>query len=163
MRRILRRAAYRRERIYVDTSVIGGCCDPEFREWSNALLRDFRRGAYVLLVSELVAAEIADAPDEIQAVYARFLESPYNKILPIIPEALDLAGKYLQQKIVTPKYSDDALHIALATTAGADMVVSWNFRHIVHFDKIRAFNAANQAAGMKQIMIHSPREVAKNG
>ncbi len=52
------------------------------------------------------------------------------------------------------------LHIALATVADADIVVSWNFRHIVRFDKIRAFNAVNMEAGYKALAIHSSREVA---
>jgi hypothetical protein len=33
-------------RIYVDTSVIGGCFDPEFATWSNGLFKDFEKGIY---------------------------------------------------------------------------------------------------------------------
>jgi hypothetical protein len=51
------------------------------------------------------------------------------------------------------------LHIALATVADADILVSWNFKHIVRFDKIRMFNAANMEQGYKALPIHSPREV----
>ncbi len=53
--------------------------------------------------------------------------------------------------------------IALATTADVDVLVSWNFRHIVHFDKIRQFNAANLERGYKPIDIYSPREVTNYG
>jgi hypothetical protein len=55
------------------------------------------------------------------------------------------------------------LHIALATVADADMLVSWNFKHIVRFDKIRMFNAANLTQGYKPLAIHSPREVTTYG
>jgi hypothetical protein len=69
-------------RIYIDTSVIGGCFDAEFSEWSNSV-------------------------------------------------------------------------------AEADLLVSWNFRHIVHFDKIRLFNSVNLEMGYKPLQIYSPREVTK--
>jgi hypothetical protein len=52
------------------------------------------------------------------------------------------------------------LHIALATVANVDVLVSWNFKHIVRFDKIRLFNAANLQQGYKLLAIHSPREVS---
>jgi len=54
---------------------------------------------------------------------------------------------------------NDALHVALAVVARADMIVSWNFKHIVHFDKMRGFNAVNLKEGYAQLMILSPLEV----
>jgi hypothetical protein len=54
------------QRIYVDTSVIGGCFDSEFSEWSNGLIADFRNGIFQALLSEVIAAEIADAPKNVQ-------------------------------------------------------------------------------------------------
>lgn len=60
---------------------------------------------------------------------------------------------------LTPKYFDDGLHIAIATIAKVDLLVSWNFKHIVHFDKIRLFNSVNIEMGYKTIDIYSPREV----
>ena len=74
-------------------------------------------------------------------------------------EALDLADAYQQRAILTPKYYDDGLHIALATVAEVDVLVSWNFKHIVRFDKIRRFNAVNLERGYKPLAIYSPREV----
>ena len=76
------------------------------------------------------------------------------------PEALDLSARYAAHGIVPPRFRNDMLHIALATVADADILVSWNFKHIVRFDKIRAFNAVNLEAGYKTLAIHSPREVA---
>ena len=60
----------RKTRIYVDTSVIGGCCDPEFQEWSTGLLSDFQKGNFLLVLSELTEAEIQEAPKEVREVYA---------------------------------------------------------------------------------------------
>ena len=61
--------------------------------------------------------------------------------------------------MLEPKSAADAEHIAAATVAGVDLMVSWNFKHIVHFDKIRGFEAVNLLQGYKPIRIHSPREV----
>lgn len=144
--------------IYVDTSVIGGCLDPEFKEWSQGLLADFQKGKFLLLLSELVDAEIQDAPDEVIAVYAQFREYT-DEIIEITRDSVELAEVYLKRKILTEKFRDDARHIAIATIAQADLLVSWNFKHIVHFEKIQKFNAVNIEMGYKPIMIYSPREV----
>ncbi len=152
--------------IYVDTSVIGGCCDPEFSEWSNGILKDFQNGIFELLLSELIDAEIEDAPEEVKKVYVKFRQCTHN-IISLAPESIELAEAYLKHRILTYNYRDDARHIAIATVAGADLVVSWNFKHIVHFEKIQKFNAVNIEMGYKTISIYSPREVttyvAKDG
>ena len=54
---------------------------------------------------------------------------------------------------------DDALHVAIATVSGCDIIVSWNFKHIVHYDKIALYNAVNRINGYKDIFINSPAEV----
>jgi len=149
-------------RIYVDTSVIGGCCDSEFIEWSNGLLADFKSGKYQLLLSELVDAEIQDAPVEVKEKYSEFVGCA-EEMLELGTEALELADKYLKHKILTVNFRDDARHIAVATVAGADLLVSWNFKHIVKFDKIQRFNAVNIENAYKPIMIYSPREVTEYG
>lgn len=144
--------------IYVDTSVIGGCCDLEFQEWSNGMLKDFQAGTYQLLLSELIDAEIEDAPEEVKKAYLKFRQCT-DKIISLSPESIELAEAYLKHRILTHNYRDDARHIAIATVEGADIVVSWNFKHIVHFEKIQKFNAVNIEMGYKPISIYSPREV----
>lgn len=63
----------KRLRIYVDTSVIGGCFDPEFKEWSVALVDDFRLGRYVPVISDVTAAEILAAPGFVRELHAEML------------------------------------------------------------------------------------------
>ena len=150
------------QRIYIDTSVIGGCLDPEFAVWSKGLLRDFQEDTFKLVVSTTVAAEVAAAYESIQVQYEDFLVlNP--EILEVTEEALVLAEVYQRRQIVTPKFYTDGLHIAIATIAEVDVVVSWNFKHIVNFNKIRLFNAVNLEMGYKPIQIYSPREVTTYG
>ena len=80
-------------------------------------------------------------------------------VVDVTESALDLRDAYLQAKIVKAKYSDDALHVALATVAECALIVSWNFQHIVHFQKIPLYNAMNTLKGYQQIAIYSLREV----
>jgi hypothetical protein len=150
------------QRIYIDTSVIGGCFDPEFAEWSNGLLQDFRNATFQPLLSEVIAAEIGEAPQIVQAVYAE-LAMLGAEILVVEDAALELADEYQKRNILTPIFYDDGLHIAIATVAEADLLVSWNFKHIVRFDKIRLFNAVNIEFGYKPLQIFSPREVTIHG
>jgi hypothetical protein len=150
------------QRIYIDTSVIGGCFDDEFAEWSNGLITDFRTGIFQPLLSEVVAAEVTDAPESVQSVYAE-LVSLNAEILTVDESALGLAEEYQKRGILTTNFYDDGLHIALATVAEADLLVSWNFKHIVRFDKIRLFNAVNIEFGYKPLQIFSPREVTMYG
>ena len=150
------------QRIYIDTSVIGGCFDPEFAEWSNGLLQDFRNGTFQPLLSEVIGAEIEDAPDEVQVVYAELI-ALNAEVLTVEESALELADEYQKRGILTSNFYDDGLHIALATVAEADLLVSWNFKHIVRFDKIRLFNAVNIEFGYRPLQIFSPREVTTYG
>ena len=145
-------------RIYVDTSVIGGCCDFEFKEWSVGLLSDFGLGVFSLVLSSFTDAEIRDAPDEVKKVYKKFRDCE-REFLDLDAESIELAETYIDRGILSSNYRDDARHIAMATVADVDILVSWNFRHIVHFDKIRQFNAVNLEKGYKTIAIYSPMEV----
>ena len=51
------------------------------------------------------------------------------------------------------------MHIATATVAGSDVLVSWNFRHMVNLRRIRAFNDVNRAMGHPTLDIRTPKEL----
>jgi hypothetical protein len=151
-----------KSRIYIDTSVIGGCLDSEFCYWSQKLIKDFHTGIFIPVVSRLTEFELRSAPEEVQEVYAE-LKDANLEFLEISEAASALMECYLNRKILSPQFQDDALHIAIATVEKVDIVVSWNFRHIVHFDKIRLFNQVNAEMGYQKIEIYSPREVVSYG
>jgi len=144
-------------RTYVDASVFGGVGDEEFAEDSRAFFDQVRVGRFTILTSALVADEIAQAPEEVRVLYDRHI--PAAELVAVDDEVLALQAAYLAAGILTPRWADDALHVALATVAGADLMVSWNFRHIVHFDKAPRYNAVNRLHGYLQLAIHSPSEV----
>jgi hypothetical protein len=147
-----------RQSIYVDTSVIGGCRDPDFAKESLALLEMARFGRVVLLLSDLLFQELEDAPPAVVQIVADLPPDAYE-LIDVTPEAEALRDQYVAARIVSPSYEDDALHVAIATVHRADLVVSWNFKHMLHIDKIRAYNAVNLMQGYQAIDIRSPREV----
>lgn len=75
------------------------------------------------------------------------------------PDAYELAEAYLAHGIVGPGSRSDALHVALATIGRVDVMVSWNFKHIVNLNRIRLFNAVNLEQGYGLIEIRTPMEV----
>lgn len=144
-------------RIYADTSVFGGVYDEEFQQPSQTFFAQVKSGQFVLVTSAVVQSELAAAPPTVRQFFEELLGRA--EVTDITVNALELRDAYLQAKIVTPKYADDALHVALATVAGCALIVSWNFQHIVHFQKIPLYNAINTLQGYQPIAIYSPREV----
>jgi len=148
----------RKLRIYVDTSVVGGCLDEEFIEPSRKLMELFRLGKATVLASDLLLRELEDAPPEVKAVLPSLPLESIERV-ELGDEAERLQALYMDADVVGTSCGNDALHVALAVVAHADMIVSWNFKHIVHFDKMRGFNAVNLREGYGQLTILSPLEV----
>jgi predicted nucleic acid-binding protein len=114
-------------RIYVDTSVFGGVFESEFKWASEALFQQIRGGSFTLVTSAVVQDEIEPAPPHVRELFETML--PYAELIYPNPDAVTLQQAYIQSNILTPKYADDALHVALATVSGCALIVSWNFKH----------------------------------
>ncbi|MDR0868521.1 MAG: PIN domain protein [Planctomycetota bacterium] len=146
-------------RIYLENSAIGGYFDDEFAVSTRRLFAGFRAGRYQAVISAHVIAELEQgAPAKVK----ENLQTIDYEEYPVNDEMLALAEKYLAEGIVTSKYYSDALHIAAATVLNIDVLVSWNFKHIVNFDKIRLFNAVNLREHYRPLEIRTPQEVTGN-
>lgn len=145
-------------KVYTDTSVIGGYFDREFQEWSVALWDEFLRGIKYIMFSELTAQELEFAREEIRNLIKEIPTE--NRIdITISNEAIALAETYIREGALTNKSYNDALHIALATLNNADVLASWNFKHIVNLDRIRLYNSINLRLGYRMIEVRTPREI----
>jgi len=142
--------------------VIGGCFDPEFKLWSEALVEDFREGRYTAVMSDVTATEVAPAPGFVKSLHQELLGLPVE-LVRVDEDAVSLVQRYIERSVLGQRFLNDMLHIALATIAEVDVLVSWNFRHMVRLDKIRLFNAVNLEQGYKPLTICSPREVISHG
>lgn len=133
-------------RVYIDTSVVGGCFDDEFSEESRALFDMAKRGKISLLISNILADELTLAPEAIQQVITELPQDSFE-VVQENEKSCRLRDKYLEAGVVGITHANDAHHVAIATVSAADMIVSWNFKHIVHYEKIRQFNQVNTEAG----------------
>ena len=150
--------AVRRLSIYADSSVIGGCEDPEFAETSRSLWERFVEGTHTLVLSAHTLRELMQAPPVVRARVDQIL-TDHMLLLPDSEEAFSLADAYIQRGILGPGSRSDALHVALATVGRVDVLASWNFRHIVNLGRIRLFHSVNLERGYSLIEIRSPQEV----
>jgi len=147
-----------KSRIYADTSVFGGCFDEEFAEHSTKLIEQFKTGEKNFIVSDLTLQELENAPQDIRDLY-KSIPTEFIEYITLEEEAKFLAKKYIEEGAISQKYLVDAQHIAIATINRVDVLVSWNFRHIVNLRRIRLYNAANLKYGYPLIEIRSPREI----
>ncbi|KAA2239112.1 type II toxin-antitoxin system VapC family toxin [Chitinophaga agrisoli] len=147
--------------VYTDTSVIGGCFDPEFMEHSQALFKEFKTGLKILQLSDLVLLELQEAGKDVMAQLAE-VPRCYKIEVKSTVKAVRLAKTYIAEGALSNKSYNDALHIALATLHSADVLASWNFKHIVNLDRIKLYNAINTRMGYRIIEIRTPREILKS-
>jgi len=149
-------------KVYVDTSVFGGCFDAEFEEWSNRLIEEFKAGFKVLVISDLTLKELEGAPPDVRNLVEEIPEEDREYVV-LNDEARGLARHYIEEGVVSEGYLVDAQHIAIATVSRVDVLVSWNFKHIVNLSKIRLYNSVNIKYGYPLLEIRSPREVLYEG
>jgi hypothetical protein len=147
-----------KQRVYIDTSVIGGCFDDEFEIWSNMLFDDFKSGIRIAVVSDITIDELSDAPQIVQDNFKTISDESLEVIF-ADSEVKRLADLYIRDKAVSEKFIEDALHIAVATINKVNVLASWNFKHIVNLNRIRQYNAVNLKNGYQILEIRTPREI----
>ena len=147
-----------RLQIYIDTSVIGGCLDKEFQNASRQLIDKFKQGEMIVVISELTTLELKNAPQEVRDIVREIPEENVEYV-ELTEEAVNLAKKYIAEGVIGRGKLVDAEHIAIATINRVDVLVSWNFRHIVNLQKIRGYNSVNLKYGHPLLEIRSPLEV----
>ncbi|PXF60895.1 MAG: PIN domain protein [Candidatus Methanogaster sp.] len=147
-----------KQRIYIDTSVIGGCEDYEFSKWSIQLFEEFRQGLKTAVISNLTRRELERAPESVKKNLLSLPDTDVENVS-LTEEAESLAQNYIDDRVVGARHIADAQHIAIASVERVDVLVSWNFQHIVNLDRIHAFNSVNLKLGYLMLEIRSPREV----
>ena len=148
-------------RLYFDTSVFGGVYDEEFEEISNLLFEKVRLGQIICVYSDLSETELQNAPQRVRQYFAD-LPKERLQFVEVTEEAYELAQKYIDENVVGKTSTDDCKHIATATINKVDILVSWNFKHIVNVFRIRGYNSINLRLGYTQLDIRSPKEIVYN-
>ena len=148
----------RKTRVYVDTSVFGGVHDEEFARPSRRFFERLKAGQFTMLVSASAVAELRRAPERVRAVY-QDIGREHLEFVPFDDEVKGLSDAYIAAGVVGVGRREDANHVAAASVAGADIMLSWNFEHIVRYDRVQKFNGVNVLKGYRPLAIVSPLEV----
>lgn len=146
------------QRFYFDTSVFGGLFDIEFEQETTLLFEKINLGQIKCIYSNLTESELTNAPERVRDFFQNIPDKCKEKVL-VTPAALKLAQTYVNEKVVGETSLDDCIHIAIATLNKVDMLVSWNFKHIVNVYRIRGYNSVNLRLGYGNLEIHSPKEI----
>ena len=144
--------------IYVDTSVFGGKFDAEFELWTELFFEKVFDSDLQLVYSDVAEEELMSAPQRVKDFVNSIPKKNIQRIQ-LSEEAIMLAEKYLEEKVVSKSSRTDCYHIAIATIFKADILVSWNFKHIVNIQRIHGYHAVNLMNGYQTIEIRNPREV----
>ena len=150
-------AAIKRPRLYLDNSVISAYDDPRFPA-SNWVIDAAKVGRLVLVISDVTMVEHRRAPKDIQDVL-RKVPSASIEIIRISEEAYLLAEAFVEARIITYKWLFDASHVAAATIARVDALLSWNKDHFLNENRLVKFNGIIRLRGHREVVIIRPSEV----
>ena len=145
------------QRIYIDTSILGGYFDKEFDTPTQKLFAEVKKGEYKVVISNITEGELLNAPERVKTLLSD-LSIDYE-VLTLTDDAVNLAKEYIKENVVGQTSYEDCLHIAIATIFKLDLLVSWNFKHIVNIKRIREYNGINIKNGYPLLEIRSPKDL----
>lgn len=155
----------RKLKIYLETTIFNffyADDAPDKRDDTIILFNEISSGKYDAYTSMSVIKELNRASEEKRKLMLDLIINYDIKVLEDVPEAEILGDIYVKEGIIPIKYSTDGIHIALATVADMDIILSWNFKHIVKRKTVIMANLVNNKEGYGTIDIYSPSEVIEN-
>jgi hypothetical protein len=151
-----------KQRIYIDTSVVGGYFDEEFKEATIKLFHRLDNNEIIFVVSDLLDLELINAPEHVRVHLLHYSADKFERV-ELTEEAIKLADTYIDEKEVGKTSVEDCRHIAMATIHKVDVLASWNFKHIVNLERIKGYNSVNLRLGYSMIEIRSPKDLVNYG
>jgi hypothetical protein len=146
------------QRIYIDTSIVGGYFDDEFSVATIALFKRLEKKEIIFVISDLLELELTDAPQNVRDLLYNYSDDKFERVK-ITAAVIDLANSYIVENVVGKSSLEDCRHIALATINKVDVLASWNFKHIVNLDKIKGYNSVNYKLVYQMVEIRSPKDL----
>ncbi len=150
------------QRVYIDTSVVGGFFDDEFKIPTQKLFERLQSKELIFVISDLLELELINAPKYVRELLLNYSNHYFERV-ELTEETLSLADQYIADKVVGRTSLEDCRHIALATINEVDVLASWNFKHIVNLDRIKGYNSVNLKLGYREIEIRTPQELVSYG
>ncbi|MCS6972876.1 MAG: hypothetical protein N2044_10610 [Cyclobacteriaceae bacterium] len=145
-------------RVYIDTSIVGGYFDEEFKDATIKLFGKLQNRKIKFVISDLLELELIHAPKRVRELLHKYPGDVLERV-ELTSKVAELANKYIEEQVVGYSSIEDCRYIAMATVYRVDVLVSWNFKHILNLNKIRAYNSVNLRFGYPVIEIRSPKEI----
>jgi len=152
----------KQQRIYIDTSIVGGFFDEEFEKETRLLFKRMENKEVIFVISNLLREELKGAPERVRNLLDNYSDDNFEIVL-LTDEAKELADKYIAENVVGKTSLDDCRHIALATITKVDVLASWNFKHIVNLIRIKGYNGVNLKNGYQTLEIRNPKDLVDYG
>ena len=152
-------------KIYLETTIFNynfAEDAPEKQKDNITLFEDIKNGLFEPYTSTIVVDELLKSSEPKKSKMLDLISKYDISVLPATDEIDELAKEYVKSSIIPEKYTDDARHIACATIYNIDIIVSWNFKHIVKRKTIIMTEQINLMQGYKNVEIYSPSEVVSN-
>jgi predicted nucleic acid-binding protein len=153
-------------KIYLDTSVISHLDAPDAPHMeadTKRLWKDIKAEVYDVFISPVVVAEIDRCHEPKLSGLRKQLQSIQYTVLQRTDEVVELATRYVTAGILKEKSFDDCQHIAYACVYDCDMVVSWNYKHLVNYKTINGVKGVNALAGYREMPIYTPQSLISGG
>ncbi|MDE7310433.1 MAG: PIN domain-containing protein [Eubacterium sp.] len=146
-------------KVYLDTSVISYFDQkdtPEKMKETQDVWELFQKGRYEIYISDVAVYEINKCSVEKQEILLDYLDQIEYNIIETDENTVSLAEKFIDFGVLKRESYYDCRHIAAAVLTGCDMIVSWNFKHIVNVKTIQGVKAVTTYGGYKDLMIYPP-------
>lgn len=149
----------RKLKIYLDTSAISYLDQqdaPERMADTHRFWEKIKAGAFDIVLSDVTITEIDACSEETRATLFRYLNEIEYELVEADARALEVASRFIGLGILLQKSFDDCQHIAVAITSGCDIIVSWNFKHIVNHKTMMGVKAVTALEGYDDVLIYTP-------
>jgi len=145
------------KRVYVDSTAVGGKFNTRIAKQTKPFWDAVDRGEIVVIVSDMLEREVKNpkTPQRVKIFFDSLMQSQAIRVT-AGKEVNELAGRYITEKVVDQSCFSDCVHVALATLSHADVLVSWNLKHMI--EQSEGYKNVNKTLGYPEIEILTPEK-----
>jgi predicted nucleic acid-binding protein len=129
---------------------------PERMAETHILWDKIKADIFEVVISDVTIAEINDCDKKKRETLFDYLNQIKYIMIESDRRSVDIASRFVDLGILNQKSFDDCQHIANAIVSGCDIIVSWNFKHIVNHKTMMGVKAVTALEGYDDLLIYDP-------
>ncbi len=152
------------KRVYLETTIMSYLTARPGRDLIRAarqevtrLWWDERSPDFDLYISQFVLDEAGEGDED--AARRRLLLLEELPLLETTEQVVALGQAFVQQDIMPQRAATDALHVAVATVHGMDVLLTWNCRHLANAELLGDIARLIRSKGYEPPVICTPDEL----